>query len=255
VVRYFFVQPERVFSDTLILEERDSLHIRKVLRKRKGDLLDVSDGIAFLYQVAIVDYRNGEMLCAIRDKNPLKRTKMPRVILLSSLPKGERMDWMIQKSTEVGVDEIVPVQMERSVRVLSPDKLAHRMSRWRRIARNAASQCGRAEYPQIHTPLVLGQALDRVQKYPLKVFSDTNETHRTLREVHKERLSPEKVVLLIGPEGGVTEKERALLLRSGFVPVILGKTILRVETAGILAVALIRYEWDQGDPGSKEGKG
>ncbi len=242
-MRYFFVSPERVFQENLILSGEESHHIRDVLRMDVGETLQVSDGRNFLFRARIAGYENGEALCSILEQSPLPPPPGPRVTLLQSIPKGKRMTWLVQKSTEVGVHELVPIMMQRSVRLVSSDKATHSTDRWRRVSEEAAKQCGRCELPLIQEPLTLDEALKRVENFPLRIFFNENEKEHSLREIRLDYPDPGRIALVVGPEGGTTSEESDLLSSYGFISASLGELVLRVETAGVLSVALVRYEW------------
>ncbi len=254
-LRYFFVSPDRVFEETLMLDREDGRHIRDVLRMRIGDTLQVSDGSGLLYRAEISGFPDGEVLCAILETSFIPDPCSPRITLLQSVPKGKRMEWLVQKATEMGVYDIIPIYMERSVRVIEPERTGHWLQRWQRIAEEASKQCGRTDFPQIKDPVMLKEAVKQVDHLPIKIFFDENEKVRTLRKIRNACPEPGGVALLVGPEGGISPEEAKLLYEHGFVSVSLGNLILRVETAGILSVALVRYEWGAADPASTPAPG
>jgi len=157
------------------------------------------------------------------------------------------MDWLVQKSTEVGVAEIKPVSMKRSVREITSKKLDHWMRRWAKIAGAAAGQSGRAEVPVLHAPRPFSEVLSSLKDVSLKFFADPEEG-RTFYDRFTRMPLPRRIAIVVGPEGGMTNEEKELLQQNGFASLTLGHTILRVETAGILAVALARYEWQRREP-------
>jgi 16S rRNA (uracil1498-N3)-methyltransferase len=230
-----------------MLEREDGHHVRHVLRMEKGDTLQVSDGSEYLYRVKIVGYPKNDVLCSILEQTSLPPMPGPRITLLQSIPKGKRMEWLVQKSTEVGVCEIIPIIMHRSIRVLNTGREDHWIQRWQRIAEEAAKQCGRFEVPRVQGPFTLSDALKRVEEFPLRIYFDPNDKGRSLRQIHQECPEADRIALVIGPEGGVSDEDASLLSRQGFVSALLGDLVLRVETAGILSVALVRYEWCQDD--------
>jgi len=219
---------------------------------KTGGTLQVSDGAGHLYAARIDGFSNGEVICSILEKEHAPSVTPFQVTLLHSLPKGARMDWLVQKSTEAGVCEIVPVHMKRSVRILPPEHVDRRRIRWQRIAMEAAGQCGRVDLPRIRNPLSLTDALKRIRNFPLRIFFDIQGKSLPLSEIRRKCPVPGKAALLVGPEGGIAPEERAILTSHGFVPASLGKEVLRVETAGVLAVALVRYEWGKTEKREEE---
>jgi 16S rRNA (uracil1498-N3)-methyltransferase len=254
-LRLFFVDPADVSNDTLILEKRDSRHIRDVLRMKPGDTLLVSDGEAYLYQVSIIRIDRAGVLCAVKDRQRLRLLLPPRVTLLQAIPKGSRMDWLVQKATEMGVHDIRPVYMQRSIRILSQVKAAHWQGRWQRIATDAAKQCGRADVPHVGEPTALSGVLEGISPHAVKIFFDEEEKTRSIRDLRRVAPNPDSVVLLVGPEGGASDGERESVAEQGFQSVSLGELTLRAETAGMLSVALVRYEWVKQAPGTAGGSG
>ncbi|MEK6775746.1 MAG: 16S rRNA (uracil(1498)-N(3))-methyltransferase [bacterium] len=252
-MRYFFITPDRVFQDTLMLDRETGRHIRNVLRMRVGDALKVSDGSGLVYRVKISGFPEGEVLCAILGKSSIPDPHSLRVTLLQSVPKGKRMEWLVQKAAEVGVHEIVPIYMERSVRVLGPERTGHWIQRWQRIAKEASQQCGRPDFPRIKAPVLLNEALKQVETVSVRIYFNENEKRRILRDIRDASPEPESIALLVGPEGGISPEEAKLIEEHGFVSVSLGDMILRSETAGILSVALVRYEWGAAEPGGIPG--
>lgn len=242
-LKLFFVSPELVFKDKLVLAKRDSHHIRDVLRMKAGDMLAVSDGRTFLYRSRIMTFDTRGVVCAICGQEPLPPMSPPCVTLIQAVPKGPRMDWLVQKVTELGVQEIIPVYMGRSIGVAKGEKAVRRQSRWYRIATDAAKQCGRMNIPRIEAPSSLSAAMDRIPNGSLPIFCDEKEEGRSLRDLRNQVSDPGAIVLLVGPEGGTTDDERELISQHGFHPVTLGELILRTETAGIFSVGLVRYEW------------
>ena len=250
-MRYFFISPDRVFKETLMLDRENGRHIRDVLRMRIGDTLQVSDGSGLVYRVKISGFPEGEVSCVILGTSSIPDSCSLRITLLQSVPKGKRMEWLVQKAAEIGVHDIIPIYMERSVRILDPERTGHWLKRWQRIAQGASRQCGRPDFPRIKDPVMLHEAVNQVDHVPLKIFFDENEKVRTLRKVRNACPEPGSIALLVGPEGGISREEAGLLNEHGFIPVSLGGLILRSETAGILSAALVRYEWGAADPAGK----
>ncbi len=228
----------------LVLVQETAHHIRHVLRKKPGDRLHVSDGVAACYGVMIEAFTKEEVRCRIEEQFPLPHLPPPRVLLLISLPKGNRMDWLVQKATEVGVAEIKFLSMERSVREIKRETSDHWMRRWEKIALAAAGQSGRTEFPVLHPPRSFTEVLPSLKDVSLKFFADPEEG-RTFYDRFSLTPLPERIAIVVGPEGGITKVEKELLLENDFASLTLGQTILRVETAGVLAIAMARYEWQR----------
>lgn len=236
----------KVFIDTPIngefhLSALDSKHIITVLRHVPGDLLIITDSLGTAFECKLTRI----------DKNlayfePLKRIdsliRHEPVILAAGLLKKDKFEWVIQKSVELGVDEIVPVQMMNCVVKLDAERQDDKVSRWLRIARESAKQCGRLDIPKIK-PVTGFSDLPAMYKDYRFIVPYEKESDNSLKNIAKEVQSG-GVVICIGPEGGFDPSEIELLIKQ--VPriqtVSLGKNILRAETAAIATVSIIMYE-------------
>ncbi len=227
-----FVPPDRLQGDRLTLDDEGHRHLR-VLRVRPGDPVSLFDGEGWEIEAVVesVDARS----TVLRLGQRRQRQGSPRpVVLLQAIPKGERMDWLVQKTTELGIARIVPVVTARGV-VQKGD--GGRVRRWRTIAQEAARQCGRADLPVIDEPRTLAEALVEAWQGSRFVAWE-GETTRPLRK----SLSGQEiaVTLLVGAEGGLQVQEAAAAESAGFLPVSLGPRILRSETAAVVSVTIVQ---------------
>ena len=229
--------------------------MRDVLRVRVGDAIACFDGQGREYVGKVA--RMGRHHMAIEfDQSLHKPVVGARVWLLSGVPKGERMDWLIQKVTELGVMRVVPLQTRHSIVRFAPEQGRRKLERWRRIAREAAKQSGRSTVPEIESLTTLEQALPARRDVPLVVMPTLAVTTVPLRDVitaARERApsgghqsAPAAVAVLIGPEGDFSRDEIALAETYGARPVSLGPLILRSETAALAAISMLRYALDMG---------
>jgi len=212
-------------------------HVAKSLRLKAGDALVVFDGRGGEYDAAIqridrdrVDVKVG----AFRDAG---RESALQLGLVQGLPEADKMDWIIQKATELGVGWIQPVTCERSVVRLSGDRAARREAHWRRVAIAAAEQCGRTRVPEVRPNLGF-----------LSWLATPAETPRWMLAPGAEPLAarpgvPSPLELVVGPEGGFSERERQLLEQQQCIGVSLGPRVLRTETAPLAALAAIHALW------------
>ena len=236
-MRRFFT--DRIAPDGLAeLTGGDVNHIRDVLRMQPGDaVMLAADGQD--YAAEIVRIERAAVIC--RAFRPVENLAEPRVeiTLYQGLPKGDKMELIIQKCVELGISAIVPVQCERSVARLTAENTDKKLTRWQRMAEEAAKQCGRGRVPVIGRPLTVPQ----VQAAGVGLFFWENESVRRL----KAALPPDanRISIFVGPEGGVSADEAALLTAHGFLSVTLGARILRTETAGLAAVSAIMYHYDE----------
>jgi len=232
--RRLFVPPERLRATPLTIDGPEHHHIARVLRGRPGDAITLFDGAGGEVVARIVRIGRDETeLAADAAVGPADvdaAAGMP-LVLLTAVPRGGRMDFLVQKCSELGVSRIAPVIADRSVARPEPGRRA----RWEKIAREAARQCGRADVPVVSAPVALAAALAEPDLPERRLVLSTEGAGQPLRALLP---APAPTALLIGPEGGFTAAEIDAARAAGFEPVSLGRRILRVETAAIVAVAL-----------------
>ena len=218
----------------------DVRHIGAVLRMKAGDELLLCDGKGTEYSVAILHVDRTEIKTEI--KNTTRREPAyPRVTLGQGLPKSDKMDWIVQKATELGVANIVPLVTERTiVKVRDEEK---RISRWQKIAREAAMQSNRADIPAIGPIVPFNDFLRTPNSEPgtLLLFP-WEEGTKPIKDVLRGSQGIKHIIVLIGPEGGFSTAEAELATSRGFHPVSLGPNILRTETAAVAVLSMILYE-------------
>ena len=241
----FFVEPQDVGERTILITDADDVHhITRVLRLWEGDEIEISDGRGWEYLARIERLGDGEVEAEILDKQKSAVEPDVRVTLFQGVPKQGKLEVIVQKCVEMGVDKIVPVFMERTV-VADKGNYWKKLVRCRKIADEAAKQCKRAILPEIAHEIDFKQMLNDVVKYELIVFPYENEEDRTIKDcLRGMRTKPKTVAIIIGPEGGFTDAEAAALRETGADCVSLGKTTLRTETAGLAALAMTMYEFE-----------
>lgn len=220
------------------IEGEEARHM-KVLRLNKEDQICLFDGTGneITGQITAIGPRKVEIKVIAREK---VRTTGALVDLAISVPKGKRWDWLIQKATELGVSRIIPIVTKRGV--VTPKKKG-KSERWSKIAVEAAKQSQRATVPGITEPVKFEEMLDFTEEYDLQLIATTTAKQDLKHALQKKR--PKRILCLIGPEGGFTDEEKDKAKKRGFTPVKLGKEILRVETAGIAILAMIKYEYGE----------
>lgn len=240
----FFVDPTDIAEKYIYLTDKTDLHhMKKVLRLRVGDKVDISDGELWEYSTVIEEIGENEAVLLIEDKQKFAREPELAVTLYQGIPKGSKMEEIIQKSVELGVHDIVPVFMERTV-VVDKGNMGKKVQRWQKISDEAVKQCKRGIIPEVKTPIKFDEALEMLKSHDLVVFPYENEDGRTIKDCLKsaEEKKPKTVAVIIGPEGGFADSEAEKLAEIGADTVSLGKTILRTETAGPAAIAMIMYQ-------------
>jgi len=231
--------PYRFFAgslggDVVELQAQEAHHARDVLRLADGAVVELFDGAG---TVAAGVLRCGGRRAArveITERRPARRSA-PAIEVAFAVPKGKRLDWLLEKATELGAAALAPVVFRRSV--ARPDLSSRARDRWRGVCIAAAKQCGADLLPQIHPPCELGEVLRRSGE-DLGIFGDPRgET--TLAGVLDGAAEPPRVIVLVGPEGGMTEPERDSAVAAGFAPVRLGARTLRIETAAVAMLAAV----------------
>lgn len=210
-------------------------HVARVLRLAAGDVLTLFNGTGGEYQAEITEIRRGAVRVQVGEHVPIESESPLAVILVQGVSRGERMDWVIQKATELGVHAILPVLTERSVVKLDARQNAAKHAHWRAIAISACEQCGRNRVPEIGRAIELGDWLAANRGDGTRITLDTRAS------VPLSRLAPaQAVTLLIGPEGGLTYHEREAARSAGFEARTLGPRVLRTETAAVAALSVIQ---------------
>jgi 16S rRNA (uracil1498-N3)-methyltransferase len=233
--RRLYVPSERLSGPQVTLTGPEHRHLARVLRARPGETLTLFDGAGGEVQAEVVRVERAETELRLGARRVIAGPAVA-ITLLSAVPRGPRMDFLVQKTAELGVARIVPVLTDRSV--ARPDAEAGRLARWQKIAQEAARQCGRADLPAVDAPVVLAEALALPGLPPRRLALFEGERTRSLRSALA-AAAPAPTALLVGPEGGFAAPELAAAGAAGFEPVGLGDRILRVETAAVVAVALV----------------
>ncbi len=251
----FFVEPENIGTNLIIMNKPDDLHhMMKVLRLKEGDEVDISDGVRWEYRACIESLNREEAELKILDKQAFASEPSVEVTLFQGIPKQGKMETIIQKCVELGVHEIVPVFMDRTV-VVDRGNFGKKIQRWNRVSAEAVKQCRRGIVPQVAEPVKTEELLrdrtgsgtpDLFEDFDLVLFPYENEKGTTIKEVLRAATAadsrPKRVAVMIGPEGGFSDEEANAIVAAGGKSVSLGKTILRTETAGMTALAMIMYE-------------
>lgn len=230
-------------GEILISNKDDIRHISKVLRLKAGDRVLVSDCDSFDYQSEILDIQGDEkIVLRILDKQRFSGEPDLLITLFQGLPKQGKIETIIQKSVELGVHKVVPIFTDRTV-VTDKGNLQKKLERWQRISDEAVKQCLRGIPPVIEYPMDFQRMLKEINTYDQTIIPYENEDVVSIKEVLRGYLEkPKTMALIIGPEGGFSQKEVDMAVEAGCRPVTLGKNVLRTETAGIAALSMIMYE-------------
>ncbi len=234
----FFVQGMHERGDRIAIDDADVHHINAVLRLHAGDRIEIVDSASRAF-VAELEGDSRHLGAKLVEEVDVLPDDDVRIDVAQALPKGAKMDFVIEKATELGAAAIVPFTSERTV-VRSP--AGERVARWNRIARSAAEQSGRREIPVVATPISYADLLRRFGEYDCTIFA-WESANETLRERLPGLLrNASRVLVVVGPEGGFTLEESAAARNAGAVVVSLGRRILRTETAALALLVVLDYE-------------
>ena len=238
-----------ILDESVISLPRDTAHyVARVLRLRVGERIGLFDGkgrecIVRLTHVSTALVQ-GERVALLAPPPPCNNV----VVLGQGLPQGAKMDWIVEKCSELGLSKLVPLQTELSVVRRVGRRMTEKMARWQRIAAAAAGQCGRRTLLELGTPSSLADFCARYDAAPVKIICWEQEKSRGIRQVLEAGDDGYPVAVLVGPESGFTENEVTLAKAHGFVPVSLGPRRLRTETAAVAVTSIIRYSRGELDP-------
>ena len=248
----FFVEPEHLNLDdkTLYIDGEDVKHISKVLRYGQGDEIEVCDSNGHEYICRIESIDKTRIDLSIVDEVYINRESKIRVSLYQGVPKSTKMEIILQKLTEAGVDEIVLVNTKRSVVNIKGDKADKKFDRWERIIYEAAKQCKRGMIPKLRGILSFKEALEDMGKNDINICPYEVEKSLGIKEALQtgqvkkilENKDEVRVGIFIGPEGGFAEEENEMVKAAGIASVTMGPRIFRTETASIVATAITLYE-------------
>lgn len=218
------------------LPEAQAHYIGRVLRMAEGAALQVFDGSGTEFRGTLVEVGKKRVRVHLNESFAGQQESPLRIHLGQGLSRGERMDWAIQKATELGVSEITPIFSERCEVRLKDERADKRLLHWRQVAISACEQCGRSQVPVIHPPVLLADWIKQARadlKLVLHPVAQPLESHA----------KPASLAFLIGPEGGLTDAEVELSHSAGFLPARLGPRVLRTETAPVVALAVAQQLW------------
>ncbi len=240
----FFVAPENVYNnDISIYNKEDVTHITKVLRLSVNDIITICDGLGKDYKVRIDDINKDEVKTSILESYDCLGEPPIHVTLFQGIPKAAKMEYIIQKTTELGIGKIVPVFTHRTiVKFDKPKAQQKKIERWQRIAYEAAKQCNRGKIPTVTEPITYKEALKQMSEIDLKMMPYEREPSNKLKNILRSNINVKNVGIFIGPEGGFEEKEVDQASKSGVNLVTLGPRILRTETAGMTTLAILMSE-------------
>ena len=222
-------------GDKVSLEKNNEHHLLKVLRFPVGNIIILFNGDGFDYQAIVTSTKKTYEVEVISQQKNESESSLD-LTLAQGITKGEKMDFLIQKAVELGVTRIIPMQTERCVVRLKMDKVAKRIDHWQKIANHACGQSGRSVIVDVSLPKTLTELLNKPNHNGFVLHHRATQNLRIMKK-------PSKATILIGPEGGLSDVEIKQAIEAGFQPLLLGKRILRTETASLVAIANMQLLW------------
>lgn len=243
-MRRFYLASDNLNRDRISISGEEARHIAVVLRLKPGDVISVFDGSGYEYQVSLLSVASNLVVGRVLSRELSAAEPPALIILVQGLARGEKMDYIIQKSVELGVGRIIPIQTEHSVVRLDSQRAENKIRRWNRLSLEACKQCGRSQPPSVEELSDLGTVLKRFSGMPGIFFYEgcKEKPLRALIKQHRQAMLERGTVIFIGPEGGFSRDEAQLAEDSGIMLSGLGPRTLRTETAGLVALSILMYE-------------
>lgn len=246
----FFITNQQIKQEKIHITGSDVNHIQKVLRAKIGDTLEIGNtDTEENYRCEIENFQKDEIVCHIKENIKKQTEPEIKVTVFQGLPKADKMELIIQKSVELGVYDIVPVEMKRSIVKLTEKDKRKKQERWQKIAEVAAKQCGRDRIPLIRPIQNAQTIIQEMENYHVVLIAYEKEDSHTLRQEIEKLKQWEKqngknvnLAIVIGPEGGFAPEEVENLTHHGAKSITLGKRILRTETVAFMMLSIIMYE-------------
>ena len=237
---HFFVTEDQIGEETVVIRGSDVNHIRNVLRMRQGEPLFISGGEGTGYECEICHIGTDQVMARILSRSDRTGELPARLHLFQGLPKGDKMELVIQKAVELGVSEVIPVITRRTIVKLDKKKVEAKTARWNAVAESAAKQSKRSIVPEVRPVSGFADALKEAAGFALSLMpyeraGDMGQTRRLLKTAGPGM----DIAVFIGPEGGFEEEEVRQAVEAGVKPITLGKRILRTETAGLCVLSAL----------------
>ncbi|MEK6589423.1 MAG: 16S rRNA (uracil(1498)-N(3))-methyltransferase [Nitrospinota bacterium] len=240
----FFVNRDSIVNDHVKITGDDAEQMRKVLRIKGGEEVVVLDGLGWEYRVLLKEVKRGYTTGEVKFKDFKVEDSKIKIILGQGIPKGDKMDFIIQKATELGVHEIVPLVLERCVVKIEgvpTQSVGTRIKRWRRIAKESAEQSLRRFIPLINDICGLKEFCDKYKDMDFKMVFYEGEKKRGLKNLLNEKGEVKSISVIVGPEGGLSKEEIEIANSYGFVSAGLGQRILRTDTVALTILSIVQF--------------
>ncbi len=237
-----FCVPFHAGVKDLWIDGPETHHMLRVKRSRIGDRIVLFNGMGDECSAEIIEVKGNRVKVKIGQIRAVSKESNVGIDIAFAIPKGKRSNFLIQKCAELGVQKLFPLHYERSI-VKFKDSCSEKIERWRKIAVEASKQCGRNTITEINDVMDLGNILKSVGSYDISLFACNQSVSNNLKNILKEHQRVNKIISLIGPEGGFAPKEIGMAKEAGCEFVSLGQRILRVETSAIAISAILSYHY------------
>lgn len=244
----FFIEESQIENDKIVITGEDVKHISSVLRMQKGEqILIGSKETLETYLTEIEQIEKEKVVAKIIEKLDTQTESNVEIDLYQGLPKADKMELIIQKTTEIGISKVIPVDMVRCIVKLDEKDAKKKIERWQKVAEGAAKQSKRSKIPEIKNKIKIKDLENIISQYDAFIVAYEEENEITLKQELKKLREQEKykIGILVGPEGGITKEEIEKLTSYNAKVVTLGKRILRTETAPIVLTSNIIYELEK----------
>lgn len=245
----FFVKENQIEESKIKIIGEDVNHIKNVLRLQNDDNIQVCNlDTKKTYITKIIEIQTNSIIAEIIEECAYTTESNISIHIFQGLPKQEKMEQIIQKTTEIGVTDITPVKMERCVVKLDEKTASKKIERWQKIAEVAAKQSKRDQIPNIHSCINFKNLYEILKKYDIVIVAYEEEKQSNIKQILKnaKQSNSKKIAIIIGPEGGIAKEEIEFLNTLSNVKIVtLGKRILRTETAPLVLASIIMYEFDE----------
>ena len=239
----FFVSNNLIKDDRVFIDGENVNHIINSLRCKIGEEIEISTGDGFDYLCKIEEISKDLVIAKIIDCFGNESEPNVKITLYQGLPKAEKMELIIQKCIELGIDEIVPINTDRTIVKLA-GKEEKKLDRWNKIAEAAAKQSRRGKVPKVRSIINFSKAIQQASKNDINIIPYEKEEKNNIKNIIKD-FNGKTIGIFIGPEGGFSEKEIEMAIENNIKPITLGKRILRTETAGFITTAILLYELEE----------
>lgn len=238
----FYIRPDSLKNGKIYVGKEESHHIIDVMRLREGDSTTVFDGTGKEYEGKISSIENKRVIIDVSKIKIVDKKRPVSISLAQAIPKKDKMHLIVQKATELGANEILPVESSRTVVKSKGERRRHKIERWQKIAVEASKQCGRTELPKVRDITHFDAILDCITKYDLTIMPCLSQKSISLKSALNNINRPDNVLVIIGPEGGFSENEIEKASEKGAVLTALGDLILRSDTAAIATLSILNHE-------------